>query len=316
MWYLTEEDPPLKTLERLRALLAGRGMTAAPDRLLLSVRQGWNLDDPDHQARLLHFVRSQRIEVLFIDPLRSVTGATDKTYVELRPFIQFLRQLQRETGVVLILTHHDTKPQLSSKDRRDRAQRMSGGGLFSVVDAPIHIEKLMHEDGPCCLLVPSDYKFGEAPPSIKLRLVTDHPQVATRATWATTAATAATERGQSQDDRLLRHFREHASQEFSGRQLADALGMGQSTVRMALNRLLTAGLVQKRTGGGGEKNAQLWRVAGGHPLAEGPGHARRKRPATAASAHPAGPSARPSAPRTGSRKVRVNARVRGRRSTA
>lgn len=261
VWYLTEEDPPVKILERLRALLAGRGLTEAPDRLLLSVKQGWNLDDPDHQGRLLHFLQSQRIEVLIIDPLRSVTGATDKTYVELRPFILFLRRLQRETGVVLILTHHDTKPQPGTIDTREGPQRMSGGGLFSVVDAPIHLTKLTSEGGPACLLAPSDYKFGEAPPPVKLRLVTDHPRTATRATWVTTPATAGSERALEHDDQLLRYFREHAAQEFSGRQLATALRMGQGTVRLSLQRLLAAGQVEKRTGSGTEKNAQLWRLA-------------------------------------------------------
>lgn len=175
VWYVTEEDPPPEIRDRLRALLAGRELDEAPDGLLVSVKQGWDLDNPAHQSRLQHLVQTQHVEVLLLDPLRSVTATTDKSWTELRPFIQFLRRLQRETGVLLLLTHHDTKPLPGVVDTRDRSQRMSGGGLFSVVDAPIHLVKLKSEGGSSSLLVPSDYKFSADPAPIRLRLENGRP---------------------------------------------------------------------------------------------------------------------------------------------
>jgi hypothetical protein len=259
--YLTEEDPPIEIRDRVVALLAGRGIEEPPTELLVAVKQGWDLDNPVHQTRLIDWVQTQRVEVLILDPLRSVTASTDKSWSELRPFILFLRRLQRETGVLLLLTHHDTKPVPGVIDTRDRPQRMSGGGLFSVVDAPIHLSKVKGDSGAGSLLVPSNYKFSAAPPPVRLLLETDDPKVATSARLVAFAVAADSVTALEQDEKVLAYLREHPDQEFSGRGLRTALGKGQKTVRTSLDRLLAAKQVERRRVGGDEQNAQLWRLA-------------------------------------------------------
>ena len=131
--------------------------------------------------------------------------------------------------------------------------------MFSIVDAPIHLDKLDGESGS--VLQPSDYKFSTTPPSVHLRLKTDDPKVATRARLVASvvAADSATKLGQ--DDRVLAYLREHPDREFSGRQLKDMLSMAQSTVGASLKRLLAAKQVEQRRVGGAEHNARLWRLA-------------------------------------------------------
>ena len=227
---------------------------------MVSVRQGWDLDSRVHQDRLIQMVQAQQIEVLILDPIRSVTATTDQAFSELRPFVQFLRRLVRETGVQLLLTHHDTKQRTTGTDKRRHPQRMSGGGLFSIVDAPIHLEKLPG-DGSASLLVPSDYKFSTTPPPVRLHLTTDDPKVATWARLRAAVVAAGSVLNLEQDDKVLAYLREHRGQEFSGRQLKEELNMGQATVGASLNRLFAANLVEQRRGSGAEHNALLWRAA-------------------------------------------------------
>jgi RecA-family ATPase len=155
-WYLTEEDPPARVKQRISALLAGR-QAGPPELFRLSVWKGVTLTDGHCQDRIIREVREHGIRAIAFDPARAFSDAVDKGPGELTPLTRFLRRLMRETAVVPILVHHDTKPRNDGKpDGRARAQRASGGGLFSIADAPIHVERVDEESS---LLVPNLWKF-------------------------------------------------------------------------------------------------------------------------------------------------------------
>jgi RecA-family ATPase len=99
------------------------------------------------------------------DPLRSLTAAADQAR-ELKPIVTFLRRLMRETGCAVLIVHHHTKPG-EKPDQRRRPQRASGGGIFSIADAPIHVETI---DQNRRLLVPTAFKFCADPAPITLTL--------------------------------------------------------------------------------------------------------------------------------------------------
>jgi hypothetical protein len=73
----------------------------------------------------------------------------------------------RETGSAVLIVHHDTKPPATQQDTRRRPQRASGGGIFSIADSPIHVDRV---DESRRMLVPCSYKFAADPQSVTVRL--------------------------------------------------------------------------------------------------------------------------------------------------
>jgi hypothetical protein len=166
-WYITEEDGWWRVATRFGDLVHGAGLHRAPELLHVSAGKGLDLDTPEWQARIIATAKSQGYRLVVIDPLRSVTQTADQGPSELKPFALFLRRFIRETGAVVLIVHHDVKPPVTGTDQRRRPQRASGGGIFSIADSPIHVERI---DNTRRLLVPSDFKFAAAPPPVVVRL--------------------------------------------------------------------------------------------------------------------------------------------------
>jgi hypothetical protein len=166
-WYITEEDGWWRVTTRLGQLVQGYGLEHAPDLLHVSAGKGLNLDTPEWQERIIATAREQGYRLVVLDPLRSVTEAADQGPRELKPFALFLRRFMRETGAVVLIVHHDTKPPATAQDTRRRPQRASGGGIFSIADSPIHVDRV---DETRRILVPCAYKFSADPPPVTVRL--------------------------------------------------------------------------------------------------------------------------------------------------
>jgi hypothetical protein len=166
-WYITEEDGWWRVTNRLGQLVQGYGLDRAPELLHVSAGKGLNLDTPEWQERIIATAREQGYRLVVIDPLRSVTEAADQGPRELKPFALFLRRFIRETGAVVLIVHHDTKPPAAGADQRRRPQRASGGGIFSIADSPIHIDRV---DETRRMLVPCAFKFAADPPAVTVRL--------------------------------------------------------------------------------------------------------------------------------------------------
>jgi len=166
VWYISEEDPASEVKSRVRKLLAGRA-ALPPSLFRLSVFKGICLDEPRIQDGLVRDARRHGARLITFDPIRSVSRAVDQGPAELKPLVDFLRRLMYETGAVIILPHHDTKPRSDGKtDERPRAQRASGGGILSISEAPCHFERISDST---TLIVPNLWK-SQAPTPLKVRL--------------------------------------------------------------------------------------------------------------------------------------------------
>ena len=166
-WYVTEEDGWWRVTHRFGQLVQGYGLDRPPELLHISAGKGLNLDATEWQERIIATAREQGYRFVVIDPLRSVTEAADQGPRELKPFALFLRRFIRETGAVVLIVHHDTKPQANATDQRRRPQRASGGGIFSIADSPIHVDRV---DEHRRMLVPCAYKFAADPPAVTVQL--------------------------------------------------------------------------------------------------------------------------------------------------
>jgi len=164
--YVTEEDAWRRFAERSLAFCCGLGLDRPPANFHTAIGKGIDLDDPEWQGRMIAAIRAGGYGLTILDPIRSLSSSTDQGPRELRPLTLFLRRLLAETGCPLVLVHHDTKPG-DKPDARRRPQRASGGGIFSIADAPIAVEPL---DEHSRLLVPTAFKFSADPPPVAVRL--------------------------------------------------------------------------------------------------------------------------------------------------
>jgi hypothetical protein len=235
-WYVTEEDPAIEVAARLRCMLAGQSLGLP---LFVSAQKGFTLDDPRCQDRLIGFARGQQIKLTIIDPLRAVSGAVDQGPREIQPLARFLRRFIRDTGSVLLLVHHDVKPMAGRPDDRAKPQRASGGGIFSIADAPIHAELIGL--GPRAILTPSHYKFAVAPDPFIVRLDTDDPHRPTSARLVGEDTTAKAAGDVAVHEKIVALLAERP--EMSGSTIAKALHVGKAQTLAALDAMRTKGLI-------------------------------------------------------------------------
>lgn len=243
---VSNEDGAARYLERLRLLAAGRGLDTLPDTIYLLVHRGVSLDDATWQHRLIDEIRREAIALLILDPFRSVTAAADQGPAELQPVARYLRRLLGETGAAVLMVHHDTKPQPGISDTRRRAQRASGGGVFSVVDAPMHVERIGERR---TLIMPDGTKHAPDPAPIIIERQAGDGWI--RLVGQTTSGASAG------DVALHASIVEHLRQSGGGSQRAivTAVGRHHRLVGAALKQLQAAGTVDMAEG---PRRARLW----------------------------------------------------------
>lgn len=232
--YVTEEDGWYRVAQRFDALLTGAGITRPPALLHVAAGKGVSLDDPKHQSGIIGAVQREGHRLVVFDPLRSLTESADQGPRELRPFAQFLRRLIRETDCVPLIVHHDQKPQPGVPDNRRRAQRASGGGIFSIADSPIGIDRV---DESRRMLIPCAYKFSADPSPVIVRLEQGPGWMRLQAEESTSP-----EAGTAAIDRKILDFLEHTPYSFGSR-VATGIRSRKDEVLRRLDQLESAGLV-------------------------------------------------------------------------
>jgi len=244
------EDAEGAYVDRIGQMCRGRGIEpSALAQLHFMVRMGVSLDDATWQVRIIAEAKRLGVLLIIIDPLRSVTARTDQGPAEFQPVALYLRRLLSETGAAIVLVHHDQKPQPGVVDTRRRAQRASGGGIFSNVDAPIHV--VNGGDGRT-LLTPEGFKH--APDPAPLVIVRQHEGDAVRLVAETT--TAATVADVELHTRILA-FLGHTPG-VSGSKVAEGIRAKKAATLEALHVLQAAGKVEAFEKG----RAVRWFVAG------------------------------------------------------
>jgi hypothetical protein len=248
---VSNEDGERATARGIQGLLMGRGVLDTPSNIHLLIGQGCDLDSRLWQHRLIHEIQRLGIGLVILDPLRSLTACVDQGPCELQPFASYLRRLLGQTGVALLLVHHDSKPAAGVIDTRRRAQRASGGAIFSIVDSPLHVERV---DARRSLVAPDGFKFCADPESFVFeRTITDDGSCIRLIAIET--GTAASAGDVAIQTKILAFLKENPGQ--SGRVIAQGVKAHKQIVADALRRTLDANLVDAVDG---PRNAVLWTV--------------------------------------------------------
>ena len=160
------EDSLAAVRERLDALSKHHGLVIDDLDIDVITASSMRLDLGRDQVRLQKTVRALSPRLLILDPLVRIHGADENSSAEISRLLAYLRQLQREFGVSLVVVHHVRK---SASPSQAAGQGLRGSGdLHAWSDAALYLKR-KGED----VLVTVEHRSAPAPSSFALRLLDD-----------------------------------------------------------------------------------------------------------------------------------------------
>ncbi len=143
------EDQAQSVRNRVRALLAGRGLTSIePGRFFLEPR-GEFIDvlKEEDLAWIVASVRAiGRIDLLVLDPLRDIHSGEEDKSDSMRDVMRSLRVLGELLGCTVWVSHHTPKVTKDTSKRRPGQNLRGSSGIHGSIDSGIYIEPLDGDD--------------------------------------------------------------------------------------------------------------------------------------------------------------------------
>lgn len=218
------EDGPRAVQKRVAGLAKARGVDF--DRLAV----GWIdapaiwLDDEGHRNRLTQTVTTLKPRLLILDPLVRLHRGDENSAGEIAAVLGYLRALQREHHVAVMLVHHVRK---SGASQPGQALRGSGD-LHAWGDSNCY---LLQRDGQPTLVV--EHRAHPAPEPFVVRLEGDPPRLVADGAKPLAVANPI-------DQRIVDTLAAHP---LTRTALREKLGVRNETLGAAIDRLVTEGRV-------------------------------------------------------------------------
>lgn len=218
------EDGPRAVQERVAGLAKARGIDFA--RLAV----GWIdaatiwLDDPKHQKRLALTVAAMKPRLLVLDPLVRLHRGDENSASDIANVLGYLRGLQREHHVAIVLVHHVRK---SGASEPGQALRGSGD-LHAWGDSNAY---LLRREGKPTLVV--EHRGHRSPEPLLVRLDGDPPRLVVDGVATSPVV-------EPLDERIVAVL---AVSPLTRTALRERMGVRNETLGVAIDRLVTAGRV-------------------------------------------------------------------------
>lgn len=103
------EDKPADAKARISSIASRRGIDMSNLDLHLITAPSLRLDDPDDRESLCETVHHVRPKILLLDPLIRMHRVDENSSREISGLLSFLRAMQREFQVAVVITHHANK---------------------------------------------------------------------------------------------------------------------------------------------------------------------------------------------------------------
>lgn len=159
------EDPLPTVRTRLAGLAQHRGLDLAALPIYIITEPAIRLDQAEDRERLRQTLASIRPRILILDPLVRVYGQVDENSVaEVSRLLAYLRALQREFDVSVLVVHHARKAQ-GAVHQAGQALRGSGD-FFAWSDTMLYLRRI--KDG---LLLTRAHRSAPAGDPLVLKLV-------------------------------------------------------------------------------------------------------------------------------------------------
>jgi hypothetical protein len=232
------EDPLPTVRVRLAGLARQRGLDLATLPIHVIDEPAIRLDRPTDRERLRRTLALIRPRLLILDPLVRVYGRIDENSVaEVSALLAYLRALQREHDVSVVVVHHARKAQ-GAVHQAGQALRGSGD-FFAWSDTMLYLRRI--KDG---LLLTRAHRSAPSGDPLVLKLV-DGPDTAPHLEVAGTS-----EPGDpaSVNQRIL-HFLTRASAPVTTEEIRGELSLRKERVVASLQDLLRAGRIRRQERG-------------------------------------------------------------------
>lgn len=241
--YLAEDSLP-RIKERLTALANRRALDIAALDVHIITTPSMRLDLAKDQIRLIKTARLLKPRILVLDPLVRLHRLNENDANEVSALLSYLRDLQRELDLAVVLVHHSRKSNSSSCQG---GQGLRGSGDFHAwSDSSIY---LRHSRGE--LILSAEHRAASPPDPISLQLVTtdsEHPYLKASEPMAKEEAT------RSLELRILETLSNDAS--LTRAALRQELRVKNERLGNALARLEAEGKIKRHSDG--------WRLNGHH----------------------------------------------------
>jgi hypothetical protein len=152
-----------------------------------------------------------------------------------------------------LAVHHDVKPARHGVDTRRPAQLASGGAVFSITDAPVHVEAI---DDTRTLIRPDAFKFAIAPPRFAVERTVD-PTTGFVRVRAIPAPEGPLDSMSIMREKVIAYLRATGGR-MSGSSIQRALGVNKPALLHVLSELQHNGVVNAVDG---PRNAQMWGIS-------------------------------------------------------
>jgi len=243
------EDSAAVLRERLAGLCRHRGLALAALPLDVITAHSLRLDLARDQLRLTHTVARLRPRMLLLDPFVRLHRIDENSAGEVSALLAYLRDLQREYELAIIVVHHARK---NGQGGAQAGQALRGSGDFHAWgDSNLYLRRV--RDG---LLLTIEHRAAPAPPALTLSLVDGDgstPHLELREALAPLKA-ASEQRGSELDAAVLRALA-GAPEPVSRAHLRATLRVRNETLGDALTRLTDAGRLSR--------HGERWALAAG-----------------------------------------------------
>lgn len=224
--YYAAQDPPEAMRVRGENLATARKLDFNRIPLGLITEPGLRLDAPIHQRRLVLTLAETRPRLLVLDPLVRLHSADENSSAQVANLLGFLRNLQREQAVAILLVHHARKSGAAQP-----GQALSGSGdIHAWGDSNLYL--LSQENGP---VLHVEHRSHPSPPDMAIRLLKDPAHLEVN-------ATPAQSKSNPLENRILDALSRHP---MSRTALRDVLQIRNESLGVALEALEAAGRITR-----------------------------------------------------------------------
>ena len=162
---LSGEGGPLLLRERLEKMT--KSNHEGLDDLLLwwPTESRLDLAEKESRAALAAFCKSEKIDLMIIDPLIRFNSLDENSTLEMGRFVRGLAELRQETGAAILLVHHTRKPGKGSSNTGIEARGSTV--LHGEVDSLIMLQSRRASND---FTLQFELRWAEEPPALRLEL--------------------------------------------------------------------------------------------------------------------------------------------------
>jgi hypothetical protein len=150
---------------RLQKMILNKMMGGTHKNLAITDCLSEHIDNDDQYAKLKSLILRERAEVVIIDPLVFFHGSSENSNDEMGTVMSRFRSLVVETGISLVLVHHDGK----SFDLKGGDAGRGASAIYGAVDTDISIgAEIAKKSQPACQLLNFSMRHSRTPDTLKI----------------------------------------------------------------------------------------------------------------------------------------------------